>query len=760
MFTHVNANSFDDFFTNLIQRGNKSVYFYRINDYAETVNKLIIKFYDLAKQNGIVIEGGLPAPDQKNLSYYKEMMGDEFKPTIAFMDEGLKKWIPKMNDVQRHDIAMSLLAIFQDMLRAGKNESIIKNTYIKFLCWLYYRFERVLGELGKNDLPKIIYEGNITNHELLLLSVLSNAGCDILLLQYKGDANYLKLDPESKLSTPLQIMGGQPFPADFSLSNLRSIAQKEKINTRLYGALPTVSMCTNAWIDKQRGLEIIKEPTGYRGKDEKVIYNSFVRINGAEDKYVYSDQLYRLQQDLKNSKRHLVIVNEKIPNPIPDEINGVKRGNYANTEQLILNISQNITYGNNIELQKLMRKAFVDIILEESQKEDSNINKLSSKAVYLICWLKRYSQGLFSNWKQPEIGAFIYFGGCKNDNETMFIRLLSKLPVDVLILCPNLNNKCCLEDDLLYEENNEMSLNLEKYPEDSASIRMGTVAAHAQQEFNEMMSSDSNSFYRSQQFAKANSITLETRYEEIAQMWDVTVNFRQFFRVENNTVDIPVFFSKISGVKDGHLGAYWDSIRGLRTDNTILITKIPYIASGAPNNFKGLSSQFYKNGKLLKDKIKNHIEFPYAILREDMQNHILDKIETLITNKLIKGIGENGTEYTVIGWCLNLPKEIVRLIQSFDFTKKNPKLIFVNTTDKTLSLEDSIIVAFLNLIGFDILFFVPTGYQCVERHFTKKLMEEHQVGEYQYDLTVPDLMIPPINKAGNSLLGKLFGRGK
>ena len=760
MFNHVIANSFDDFFSNLTQRGGKNVYFYRINDYAETVNNLISKFYELAKQNGVVIEGGIPAPDQNNLSYYKEMMGDEFKPTIAFMDAGLKKWIPRMKDVQRHDIAMSLLATFQDMLRAGKNESIIKNTYIKFLCWLYYKFERVLGQLGNNDIPKIIYEGNISNHELLLLSILSKAGCDILLLQYKGDANYLKLDPKSELSTPLLISGGQPFPADFNLSNLRNTAQKEKINTRLYGALPTVSMCTNAWIDKQRGLEIIKEPTGYRGKDEKVIYNSFVRINGAEDKYVYSDQLYRLQQDLKNSKRHLVIVNDKIPNPAPDEINGVKRGNYANTEQLILNISQNIVYGNNIELQKLMRKAFVDIILEESQKEDSNVNKLSSKAVYLICWLKRYSQCLFSNWKQPEIGAFIYFGGCKNDNETMFIRLLSKLPVDVLILCPNLNNKCCLEDDLLYEENNEMSLNLEKYPEDSASIRMGTVAAHAQQEFNEMMSSDSNSFYRSQQFAKANSITLETRYEEIAQMWDVTVNFRQFFRVENNTVDIPVFFSKISGVKDGHLGAYWDSIRELRTDNTVLITKIPYIASGTPNNFKGLASQFYKNGKLLKDKIKNHPEFPYAILREDMQNHILDKIETLITNKLVKGIGENGTEYTVIGWCLNLPKEIVRLIQSFDFTKKNPKLIFVNTTDKTLSLEDSIIAAFLNLIGFDILFFVPTGYQCIERHFTKKLMEEHQIGEYQYDLTVPDLMIPPINKAGNSLLGKLFGRGK
>lgn len=760
MFTHINANSFDDFFTSLTQRGNKNVYFYRINDYAETVNNLIIKFYDLAKQNGIVIEGGLPVPDQKNLSYYKEMMGDEFKPTIAFMDAGLKKWIPRMNDVQRHDIAMSLLATFQDMLRAGKNESIIKNTYIKFLCWLYYRFERVLGELGKNDLPKIIYEGNITNHELLFLSILSKAGCDILLLQYKGDANYLKLDPESKLSTPLQIMGGQPFPADFNLSNLRSTAQKEKINTRLYGALPTVSMCTNAWIDKQRGLEIIKEPTGYRGKDEKVIYNSFVRINGAEDKYVYSDQLYRLQQDLKNSKRHLVIVNDKIPNPGPDEINGVKRGNYANTEQLILNISQNIVYGNNIELQKLMRKAFVDIILEESQKEDLNVNKLSSKAVYLICWLKRYSQGLFSNWKQPEIGAFIYFGGCKNDNETMFLRLLARIPVDVLILCPNLNSKCCLEDDLLYEENNKETLNLERYPEDSSIVRMGTVASHAEQEMMDIMSRDSNGLYKSQQFAKANSISLQTMYEEIPKMWDITVNYRQFFRIENNTVDIPVVFAKVSGVKDGQVGAYWDSIRSLRTDNTILISKIPYIASGTPNKFKGLASEFYKNGKLQKQKIKNYSDFPYAILREEIQNHILDKIEMLINNKLVKGIGENGTEYTVIGWCLNLPKEIVRLIQSFDFTKKNPKLIFVCTTDKTLSLEDSIIVAFLNLIGFDILFFVPTGYQCIERYFTRKLMEEHQIGEYQYDLTVPDLMIPPINKAGNSLLGKLFGRGK
>ena len=65
-------------------------------------------------------------------------------------------------------------------------------------------------------------------------------------------------------------------------------------------------------------------------------------------------------------------------------------------------------------------------------------------------------------------------------------------------------------------------------------------------------------------------------------------------------------------------------------------------------------------------------------------------------------------------------------------------MIYINTTENIISLEDSILTAFLNLIGFDIVFFVPTGYQCVEKHFNKKMMEEHQIGEYLYDLSVPD----------------------
>ena len=90
--------------------------------------------------------------------------------------------------------------------------------------------------------------------------------------------------------------------------------------------------------------------------------------------------------------------------------------------------------------------------------------------------------------------------------------------------------------------------------------------------------------------------------------------------------------------------------------------------------------------------------------------------------------------------------------------KINPKIVHINTTEETLSLEDSILMAFLNLLGFDIIFFVPTGFQTIERFYNRKLVEEHQIGEYVYDLTVPNLGAIP-STPRNSWRDKIFQRG-
>lgn len=335
---------------------------------------------------------------------------------------------------------------------------------------------------------------------------------------------------------------------------------------------------------------------------------------------------------------------------------------------------------------------------------------------------------------------------------------LARLPIDVLILCPNLNVKCLLQDELLYEMNFLESLAMSKFPEENSQIKIGTVAYHVQRELDTLMYQDSGIF-RNQQYSKANIISLQTMYEEIKILWDQELKYRPSFSILDDVVNIPVIFSKVSGVKEGLIEPYWSSIRELITKDTLVIKGAPYIDSEEYNPMKAVATEFYKNGKLQKNKIKNHPKYPYIILRQEMQDFMLDKLELLIEQMLIKGIGENGMEYTVIAQILNLPKEVMRKIQKFDFTKKNPKLIYINTTETIISLEDSILVAFLNLIGFDIIFFVPTGYQCVENYFSKKLMEEHQIGEYKYDLQVPNLDGGALRNTPLSWYDKIFKRG-
>ena len=425
---------------------------------------------------------------------------------------------------------------------------------------------------------------------------------------------------------------------------------------------------------------------------------------------------------------------------------------------MILDLSSNFNSISNTELRHIVHKSFVDIMLTESQKEGNNLNRLTNKAVYLLCWFKRYMPNLLSNWKMPDIACFIHMGECKNENEAMFLSFLARLPVDVLILNPNLNAKCCLEDKLLYEVNYQESLSMTRYPEESSQVRIGTVAYHAERELDTLMYQDSG-IYRNQQYGKANVICLQTMYEEIKILWDQELKYRPNFSTVDGVVNIPVIFAKVSGVKDGLVAPYWVSVKELITPDTTVITRAPYIGSTDPNPMKSFAAEFFKNGKLQRSKIKNHPNYPYGILREDMQDFILDKLQIMIDQKLIRGIGENGTEYTVIAQVLNLPKDIVRQIQKFDFTKKNPKLIYINTTETIISLEDSILTAFLNLIGFDIVFFVPTGYQSIEKYFNTQLMEEHQIGEYMYDLQVPDLKKLSLNSARPSWRDKIFKRG-
>lgn len=756
MYEHVTLKNLDEYFKGMNARNTKGVYFYRLCGWNEEIGSFIRKYYEAARTSGVIIEGKIPNPTEGNLSYYEEIMGLDFQMNMGFLNAALQRWLPRMDERQRTNVATAIYYTLEEMERQGKNNNILKNAYIKFMCWLYYRFERIVNQLGNETVPKILYEGEISIYELKMLSVLSKAGCDVVLLQYRGDQGYLKLDPGSAESTVYGGEGLKAYPEGFSLLSLRREMEEELKVSRLYGVPPKLINCTNAWA-RGEGLSDILRPPSARGGDDNLFYNSFTRISGVEDKLTCLNQLYQFQLQLKSEKRKTVIVENEIFPPEPDEIASVKRNRYANREHMMADLSRNIQYTANIELQRLMMKAFLDTVLAESRQPDMNVNKLTNRAVYLLCWLRRYQSELFSGWKEKEISCFIHLGGCRNENEAMFLRMLSRLPVDVLILVPDLSTSCCLKDPLLYELHYSDSLAVKRFPKEDADIRMGTAAYHAERDLDGILYQDTGLF-RNRQYEKAVSVTLQTMYEEIALLWDQELKYRPNFSVTGEVVNLPVLFAKVSGVKDRDINAYWAGLKRLITEDAFVIRSAPFIKPTDANPLRAHAVQFYKNRKLRREVIKAHPSYQYGFLREEMQDHLLEKIQLLIDLKLIRGTFENGTEYTIISTALNMNKELIRLIQKFDFTKKNPKLIYINTQEAMISKEDSILAAFLNLVGFDVVFFVPTGYQNVEKYFNKELMEEHQAGDYLYDLQVPDFkaVTPTVRQSWRE---KIFKRG-
>lgn len=750
MLLHQKIKGLEDFFKRQNERKPKGVYFYRINSYDETILEFIRKYYDLAKREGAIIDKNIENPTADNIAYFNEIIGDKYVHGPGFMAEALKKWLPRIKDYQRASIADGIYDTLEVLRRQGKNIDILKNNFIRIMCWLYYNFYNIMERLGNDDVPKIIFWGNVNFSELSTLKILSNAGADIILVQLGGDSKYMTIDPKSEYSIDLG-MGSESFPAGFDLQWLLKQHEEDKSKRLLYSNKANAKANTNTWLSGDL-FEDLKNTR--RGENTSFFYNMFARINGCDNRNTYVNNLYLLYQDLKKANRSIKVINNKITNPSVDEISKIKRGNYANENQLIMDLKKNINLKSNTFID-VARDAFVDTMIETGKLMNMDLNKMMNKGIYILCWFQRYIPDLLGNTDiHSPAPILIYFGNVETDTESLFLNMVAKLPIDVIIFNPEKKGDK-LTGERLYEVNFEETLKVNEYPTDGNNLSMGTMAYNAERDLDTMMYSDTG-MYRDMQFSKANIIKLSTTYEEIKIYWKQEARFRPNFSTVDDIVNIPVMFAKISGVANSDTNTYFQNIKDLLTDTTLIYKNENIydrnctVAAGVPS--------FFKNGRLDREGIKHSQIYKYDYLRAETQDYILDKLSELLRRKTIAGTGQNGTEYKIITIVLDLPKEILRFIQSFDFTKCPPKLIIVNTTETVISLEDSIIVAFLNLIGFDIVFFIPTGYDNVNKYFNNQIMEEHIIGNYLYDIAIPDFnRLRSVKEKKKSFFSRLFG---
>ena len=819
MYQRITAGSADELFLPFSARRPRGVYFVRAVSYQKGLETFLWRYHEAARERGVIIEEQLANPDERQLNYYNEVMGPAFEPAARFIADSLAKWMPRMAPADRAAFADALTERLMEMRAQGKSDSILRNVYIKMMCWLYYRFERLLPFLGTDQAPRVLYWGSrITAHELMFLRMISAIGADILLVETESDDAYLKQDPQSRWSDLLAVPGGSAFPAGMTLKQLRkdmmpppparpvppqrpAQPQPRPVTPAARPAQPPVtrpvtpaarpaqpqqrpvtpaagpmgrpavppkapprdpldrfppasrSACTNAWMEKPEMDQILR-PAVIRGEDPKLFYNAFVRLTGVRDRLTYVNELYQLYQKLLTAHRRVCVVDGPLTQPQPEEIAKIRRHSYRAADEMAVDLAGNVPASSNMDLQRMMQRAFVRTVLEAAKRE-ANINRLTTQAVYLLCWIQRYQAQLFQGYKDTDVPCFIKMGGCESQNETMYLEYLAQLPVDVLILAPDLNRPCLIRSDLLLDISGEESLPVMRFPKQSGNLTMQTAAAYAQDDLTQTLYTDTG-LYRTRQFGQAQAITLQTTYDEVFILWDQELRFRPNFSTEAGSASIPVLYAKISGV-EGKLLGYWQKIKQLtEAPDTLLVRQLPWITGTEGNAFQSLAVKALKNGRLNRDLLRADRQYPFGLLREEMQAHILDKIQLILDERLVRGTYENGTEYTVVSTVLNMRQELLRLIQGFDFTKKNPKLVLVHTRDVAPSLQDAVMLTFLNKLGFDIAFFVPTGYQTIERYLSDNYPVEHQIGEYKYDLTIPDFSTIP-SARGHSWLNKILG---
>lgn len=757
MFDLATLKNNKDFFLSINQRIPQGVYFYRIIGFDSQTLKFLRQYQIATQKCGLYIKKTIPNPTENEVQYFYDQVGDDFSLNKSHIYNKVKLWLKNIQDNINQLLAESIYELLFKLQNQGMSQNILKNAYIKFMCWIRYVFEGVLSGLGEQNPPKVLYEGDISKYEVYMLAILSKAGCDVVLVNFASDDSYLKIDKESKFSNAVYLSQTGVPSIHFTKIDLNTLNKVEELEQSIKNI--GSSIVTNLWLNGSFFDSVDKKNSTRGGMNGVKINNLFIKYLGIDKKEEYLNRLFRLKCKIQKSNKPFIIIDKKIMNPTMEEVSKINKVYYSDDRELIASLALSIHISSDKTVNMLARRAFV--IVMEQEKHD-NIAQLYNHGIRLLCWLKRYTENLYQLFSIETIPVTIYYGAC-SENEASFLTLLSMIPMDVIVICADKNSKdSFINLKAASDIKTEMlsnSMEMGEYPKTEIKVKAATTAYEAERDLDQIMYTGTGLF-RNRQFLRSNPVTLKTTYDEIGILWKEEAKYRPSFEVDDSRVVVPNLFAKICGVEKGDINEYFKKIKGMITEHTILIKKIPYITDENENKLKPFVYKFIEGGKIIPERIKKHNNYSYDFLSDNTQDYILEKIQTLINLKWIE-YETMGLENVILSTLLNLDKQTVRLIQQFDFTKEIPKVIAIDVDESMFSLEDCIYFSFLNLVGFDIAIFTPTGYRNIEKYIKKEAFEEHIIGELTFNLIVPNLRgYTQSENSATGIFNKLFGIGR
>lgn len=645
------------------------------------------------------------------------------------------------------------------------NENTLVNLSVKLIYWYnLYNIGNLKLNLDKlttnHNLPKIFHFEEISSHETYYLEFLSNLGFDTLIFPFKFTTkmeNTQKNEPRiqninlKNNSTPKSSANKDTRPT--IISNSTSMAKPISRKKLSEGYIIKPKKFDK---DLNEVLQTLSNRARYAGLPAPIIPTFFVRYIGSDyNKKQYNNKLYHFDEKLKNMPRYL-----KIAQPIKivahNELNqktiqiwkAFSDLSEKNIQEFVESLA-GISFFDFIENDRLKNQCYVALknILNLLIKDDKivPISKVKNILLKLSGWLIDHYTILLSTYTlEKEHSPFVLYYGDIKKHEAYYLIFLFYLGIDIIYINSFSDDVFeALDPNLEFTSLHvlETISPIDSFPESESLLQHETIAYQASEEIAQIVYNDQDGVYKPWQFEsyKTMPLTLKTTYEEVSLLWNEEARIRAGFRVEKQTVYIPNLFTKISGTPED-INEYWNMIDSMSNVPLVkLYSKLPF--SNIKFDTAELASidlAFENHDRLSYDNLKNHSMYPFEHLSDALQKQIFDKINLLINENILLNKNSKYLHLKIVYTIFNLDKDLLHLIQTFDYPSNVPKLLIYDPDEVTFSESDAIIMSFLYLFGFDICVFTPTGYNNFEKFIEPSYYNIFKLTKKQFNLELPN----------------------
>ncbi|TWE06095.1 YceG-like Ter operon protein [Neobacillus bataviensis] len=393
-------------------------------------------------------------------------------------------------------------------------------------------------------------------------------------------------------------------------------------------------------------------------------------------------------------------------------------------------------------IHRKLREAMISTLELFANRETNGLknHELRRVLVDLVKWSLNHLQlRLEQADPQKAMPKFLWYGDFKKSHQ-YFLYYLIKLGCDLIIFHPegrDILSNLVTEEIFTYHYPNQQPA--EPFPQEKRS-RKTTVAYRASKEIESILNSEGSGLYKPWQLRDytPSSITLKTTYDELFILAKEIAMIRPDFEVSNGEVKIPSIFAKVQGVSKNRK-EYWERLQSIsQLNNSLLIKGLPFTSPSTSDFRYHYRNALGKDGLLSAEKVMQSHYWPYSFLDAGLQKGIVQAIRRICEAPALKPLSvETDEEVKVYLFtqAMFMPKNIIQLMEKFDYSQAVPKLIIYNNeTTGRLSRSDAALLMLLNQFGIDLILYNPSGHNDIENYVDERLFDKHWLDEVVFDL--------------------------